>query len=77
MCPRWLSLRGYAWVRKGFGKVSQFASGRGPTHEEMTGWLFIDWVSMFPETQQLGWSGHGPSLVLGVFVPLSHSDLRT
>lgn len=47
---------------------SASASGRGPTHEEVTSWLFIGRVSMSPETQQLGWSGHGPNLVLGVSV---------
>lgn len=34
-------------------------------------------VSISPDTQQLGKSGPGPRLALGVFVPLSHSDLRT
>lgn len=37
-------------------------SGRLLTHEEATGW-----VSISPETQQLGRSGPGPTLALGVF----------
>lgn len=39
--------------------------------------LAVGWVSVFPETQQLGRNGLEPLVGLGISVPLSHSELRT